>query len=234
MLPPELQSLVLDYLTPQHLLSTATRLCHSIARYVLTPSCFRTHLIVNDRTINALPTLSHSAFSRLTQATSVDVRYGDRAEERCCLTLFSANSDRSLLHFTHTRTLSVEYTDTWEFLNHATPLTLLQQLLNTRQSTLPAQQPLPLLTSLTLHGVPDYDNDDCLRSLLGLRLLRHLHVFLTWQNCAQLTVLLQLPELRELVCGNYQHWLSVAESDIAAVHGAFDARGVKLMLGLAV
>ena len=257
LLPTELQSLVLACLTPQHLLDACTHLCHSIALTALTPACFRAHLLLDNRAINALPSLSPSAFSLLTQATSLDVRYNTGAHEVSCLSFFSATSTRSLLHFTSIRSLLLADTDSAsDFVNHVTPFSDVTGLLRqctpvsssstsdgggtgsgSDSSSAVSLQPLPHLTSLTLRGFFYFD---ALDPLVILQSLTHLTLSFAWLHPPppSLRPLLALPALRSVSYkfrplrkaaeGVSTDAECVAPPDAEAVQEAFRARGVTL------
>ena len=224
----ELQSVVLSYLTARHLLSTCTHICQHISRSALTPPCFRTSLLLDDRAINELPILPSSTFSLLTQATALDIRYGDAANERCCRAFFSTTSDRSLLHFTRVTALSLVYTNTWDFLNLGTPFALLSALLT--QCDVPV---LPLLTHLVIVGVSEYESDsrDVLSPVTAIPTLTHVTLVLDMLEAGQFRPLLQLPNL-QIVQSDSRFWgRSVKQSaDELAMCKEFKDRGVKLVL----
>lgn len=237
LLLPELQSLVLSYLTPQHLLSTCAHFCQQITRSALTPSCFRTHLLLDNRTINALPTMTPPAFTLLTQATSLNVKYGDAADERKCRSLFTSTSSRSLLHFTHVSWLSIGYTDTWDFLNDATPFALFSALLSHCNGRIDlSQHILPALTELILYSVPHYDADRLaaldLTPLTAIPSLTRITLCFDLLRPAQFLSLLQLPNLQAVAWSNRPPYSRRQDSTLSAAdmaaYEAFKARGVQL------
>ena len=196
LLLPELQSLVLSFLTPPHLLSTCTHICKHVTHSALTPSCFRTRLFLDERTIKALPSTTPAAFHLLTHATAVVVEYGDAVDEGASCAFFSPKSSRSLLHFTHASMLSIRYTDEWDFLNQATPFALLRQLLDHCPA---GHTALPQLTALVVHSVPEYDDYHSFQPLVALQSLARVELHFTFQSIARLRPLLQLPELQSVV-----------------------------------
>ena len=237
-LPPDLQSLILSYLTPQQLLSTCSHLSHSITHSALTLACFRTHLLLDSRAINALPTLTSAAFHCLSQAASLTVEYGDSADESCCRDLFSFASPHSLLHFTHLHSLSLRYTDTWDFLNSATPYEQLVHLLSDGRHCRAGSrsQPLPHLTHLTVHGIPHYDDSenpyrpDMLRPLVALQSLTHLQLHFPSLISLQLRPLLQLPHLQAVVFyGDWERHAREQHPAEATVLDELQTKGVQFI-----
>ena len=128
-LPVELHSLMLSFLTPQELLATCSHLSRHIAHEALIGLCFRTHLTLDDRAINALPTMSNHCFGLLCHASALTIAYGDAADEWGRHCLFWPMQRRSLLRFVHIHSLVLFCTSTWDKLCHKTPFASLLSLL---------------------------------------------------------------------------------------------------------
>ena len=235
-LPTDLQTSIFAFLTPQHLLAAYTHLAHSITHTALTPACFRTHLLLDTRTINPLPTLSPAAFSLLTRAPSLTIRYSPDMDKWACSSFFSTASARSLLNFTCVRSVVVGCEDCWiPVADRNMPVTPLQDFLGQPAGTtnsssnagdvdnsgcsVVSSQPLPHLTSLTFS-----DKFYCgsgtgrLDTLVVLLSLRHLELkFLCGWGRPRLTPLLALPALQSVTCTEWTYQVGGRPADAQCV-----------------
>ena len=219
---PELPSLVFSFLTPQHLLSTCSHVSHAVTRTALTPPCFRTRLLLHDRAINALPTVSLAAFILLTQATALDVKYGKGAAVMNCRALFSPDSRRSLLHFTHIRSLKIRMVAPLDCLtlSHRPPLALLSDLILNSAGREggggDAGGQLPHLTRLTIGCVCYAVHSPALATislapLSTLPSLTHLRLLDNGLTTSQLQQLLALHGLQVLTHRRLAHGFDLLE-----------------------
>ena len=189
--------------------------------------------------------MSQPAFDRLCDASAVTIEYDDAADEGWYRSLFTPSSTRSLLHFSHITSLSVRYTDTWDFLNHSTPCALLRRLLEQLQHGAAmrkrkaggggggeAQPALPNLTRLIVHSVPYYDDDtdtSLFEPLTTLETLTHIRLHFHRRANAQLLELLTLPHLQEVV---WRQTVACVPDNIGLpsdVVEQFHSRGVTLL-----
>ena len=238
---PELQSLVFSFLVPQHLLSTCSHISRAVARAALTPSSFRTRLLLDDNAIDALPTVCRANFSLLTRATALVIEYSQKSTvEISCHSLFSAVSSRSLLYFTHIRSLDIRLVapgGAFSVYRCDPPLDMLTRSLAKLSARFDAGagggrgsddagggQLLPCLTHLTIRGTLRY----CLVSLTplsALRSLTHLDLQAVCLQPSHFRQLLQLDSLQALTY--WEHPSDVSGDDVAA-REALRARGVQI------
>ena len=215
-LPPDLYRCVVAFLPPAFTLSRLTCLCHQLSTRI-TAACFQCgHLTIDDAALAGLvlPS-SQPSLDLLSSVPSLSVVYGDASDESDVRRFFDLRCPRrpQLFAFPAVRSLYLDYSVSWDFVNAAPPLEHLLRLLQS------APQSFASLARLHLPTVPDY-TDDALsfQPLSCLAALTHLRLDGLSLTASLLSSLLSsLSSLHQLRLLDLSGSLSSAEEEVVAV-----------------